>query len=147
MSRKSNLVPFSAKTFDRSGQLCREDVYVFSHFFIVCFKWTKTLQFWDRVLYLPLIEIPGSKFCPVHAWIHMCKICPGSGNDPAFGIPKRQKFRPIIYNEFQNRIRSCIRQIGLNPSLFSSHSFRRGGAILAAKAGARPCYIELSSFD
>ena len=78
MSRKSNLVPISSKKFDKSKQLCRGDITVFQSCLLVHFKWTKTIQFSNRILILPLVAIPASIFCPVKAYNDMCSLNPGS---------------------------------------------------------------------
>jgi hypothetical protein len=76
LSRKSNLVPDSVKKFDSSRQLCRGDMTVCSIYLIVRFKWTKTIQFGNRVLSIPLLTFPVSNFCPVQAFKAMCSMHP-----------------------------------------------------------------------
>jgi integrase len=65
----------------------------------------------------------------------MCEFIPASTESPAFLIESRGKSIPLAYNQFQNKLKQLISLIGLNPLLFSSHSFRRGGATLLANAG------------
>ncbi|XP_070567566.1 uncharacterized protein [Ptychodera flava] len=66
--RKSNLVPSSTVTFDPSKQVTRGSIRVFSHCLIVNVKWSKTIQFGERSLSLPICCIPGSILCPVAAY-------------------------------------------------------------------------------
>ncbi|VDI04268.1 Hypothetical predicted protein [Mytilus galloprovincialis] len=143
LSRKSNLVPVSTKKFDKNKQLCRGDVTVFPSLIIVAFKWTKTIQLGNRILRIPLLAYPLSKFCPVNAYKRMCSLNPCTSDDAAFSYKKKGKCIPITYNQFQNKLRELLCKIGLNPNLFSSHSFRRGGATLASKAGVSPSSIQL----
>ena len=143
MSRKSNLVPISSKHFDKSKQLCRGDITVFQSCLLVRFKWTKTIQFGNRNLILPLVAIPASIFCPVEAYQKMCSLNPGSAEDPAFFVSKRNKVYALTYAEFQKKLRILIAAIGLDSSLFSSHSFRRGGASLANQAGVPANLIQI----
>ena len=65
MSRKSNLVPVSANSFDRKKQLCRGDILINSNCLLVLFKWSKTNQFGQRIVKIPLLSIPHSPLCPV----------------------------------------------------------------------------------
>jgi len=65
----------------------------------------------------------------------MCKLVPGEVSDPAFCFLVGGVRTPVTYAGFQRKLKSSIRQIGLNAALFSTHSFRRGGASLAFKAG------------
>ena len=44
---------------------------------------------------------------------------------------------------FQNKLKSCISKIGLDPADFSSHSFRRDGASLAFRADIEADKIQL----
>lgn len=143
LSRKSNLVPVSAKTFDKTKQLCRGDATVYSSLLVVKFRWTKTIQFGNRILKIPLLAYPSSTFCPVQAYKRMCYLNPCNSNDAAFSYIKNEKSIPITYTQFQKKLRDLIYKIGLNPKLFSSHSFRRGGATLAFKAGVSPNSIQL----
>ena len=133
----------SAKKFDKSKQLCRGDIAVYSSLLVVRFRWTKTIQFGNRILQIPLMAYPDSIFCPVQAYKRMCFLNPCSSDDAAFSYIKNGKSVPITYIQFQKRLRELICKIGLNPNLFSSHSFRRGGATLASKAGVSPSSIQL----
>jgi hypothetical protein len=142
-SRKSNLVPVSVKKFDSSRQLCREDITACSTYLIVRFKWTKTIQFGNRVLSIPLLAFPVSKFCPVQAFKVMCSMNPCSSSSSAFSINYKGKNIPITCSKFQHRLRKLIANICLNPKVFSSHNLRRGGATLAAQAGISSSLIQL----
>ena len=68
---------------------------------------------------------------------------PCSSSSSALSINYKGQIIPITYNKFQHRLRELIAKIGLNPKLFSSHSFRRGGATLAAQAGISSSFIQL----
>ncbi|CAC5409966.1 unnamed protein product [Mytilus coruscus] len=143
ISRKSNLVPLLTKKFDKNKQLCRGDVTVFPSLIIVAFKWTKTIQLGNRILRIPLLAYPLSKFCPVNVYKRICSLNPCTSDGAAFSCTKKGKCMPITYNQCQNKLRELLCIIGLNPKLFSSHSFRRGGATLASKAGVSPSSIQL----
>jgi hypothetical protein len=81
---------------------------------LVRFKWTKTIQFGDRVLYIPLVAIPSSKLCPVSAYKRMCEFNPASTESPALLIESRGKVIPLGYNQFHNKLKQLISLIGLN---------------------------------
>jgi len=65
----------------------------------------------------------------------MCRLVPGADTDPAFCFVSDGVRKPVTYAVFQRRLKSTIRSIGLDSRLFSTHSFRRGGATFAFKAG------------
>ena len=71
-ARKSNLVPNSKKEFKSGKFLRREDVYFQDDILLVIMRWSKTNQFGQRVLKIPLLRIPGSVLCPVTAYLQIC---------------------------------------------------------------------------
>ena len=66
-ARKSNLVP-AVKTYLKKKEfLCHKDVECFENTLIINMRWSKTIQFGERLLQTLLIAIPGSNLCPVAA--------------------------------------------------------------------------------
>lgn len=128
MARKSNLVPDSATTFDPKKHLTRDKVIFENDVAIVIFEWSKTIQFGERILKIPLVENPHSILCPIQAYRNMCKLVPASPNSPAFLLKSQNGFRPLTYIQFNTFLKTVLEQTGRDPSLYSSHSFRRGGA-------------------
>ena len=47
-------------------------------------RWNKTIQFKNRVLQIPLFEIPGHISDPVKAFDNMCRLSPAAAIAPAF---------------------------------------------------------------
>ena len=135
-SRKSNLVVTGNNTFNPEKQLCRADIRVGSRGLLVKFRWSKTNQFGKRELLVPVVAIPGSILCPVVAYKNMVRFNPASDTDPAFCICRSGKpVVPVKYSQLQKVLKTCVQVIGLDPKSFSSHSFRRGGATWAFRAG------------
>jgi hypothetical protein len=73
MIRKSNLVPISIKTFQSQKQLIRENIEFDSKNNVLIFhmNWSKTIQYGERKLKIPVAAIPGSLLCPVRAYLNM----------------------------------------------------------------------------
>lgn len=130
-ARKSNLVPTNVKEIDSTKILLRKDVELINRVLIVSIKWSKTIQFGEKVLKIPLIEIPGSDLCPVTAYENMCSMVPANDTDPLFSLPHK---KCIVYSQFQSKLRELLQKTGLNSELYSTHSFRRGGTTLAFQA-------------
>ena len=63
-----------------------------------------------------------------------------SPEDPLFCLPNK---KCMFYNKFQCKLKELVKQIGLNPDDFSSHSFRRGGSTFAFKAKVPADLIQL----
>lgn len=124
-ARKSNLVPTSKKDLKTKKFLLRNDIKLDKGTLIVTINWSKTIQFGERKLEMPLIPISGSILCPVSAYFLMCKKVKVNPNDPLFSLSHK---KCITYTKFQSKIREMVSKIHLDPQLFSTHSFRRGGA-------------------
>lgn len=129
MARKSNLVPMANKALIDKNILRRGQVEVCVSHLTVTVNWSKTIQFGERQLFIPLCAIKDSIFCPVSAYNLMCSLIPGDENTPVFVHYNRAgRLIPISYELFQTKLRKLVAQTGEDPSLYSSHSLRRGGA-------------------
>ena len=62
----------------------------------------------------------------------MCKSIQINGEDPLFSLSNK---KCIWYSQYQAKLKSLIKKIGLNPDNYSSHSFRRGGCSYSFKSG------------
>ena len=108
MARKSNLVPMSKCDFDPSKILLRKNIFVGQDVIIVLIKYTKTIQFRERQLRIPVLSIPGSPLCPFIAYKDMCKLIPASGNNPAFCLPSLKSVVPVTLSVSKLFEISCI---------------------------------------
>ena len=139
-ARKSNLVPTSKKDLKSNKFLLRKSVSVEEEYLLVTMNWSKTIQFGERVLQTPLIPSFGSNLCPVSAYNVMCRLVQAERNAPLFSL---QKGKYVTYSKFQSKLRDCISKLGLDPNLYSSHSFRRSGASFAFQSGVSSELIQL----
>ncbi len=98
---------------------------------VVTFNWTKTIQFVERKLLVPVVSIPDSILCPIRAFKYMCQLVPAQNSSPAFVCPSSSGLAPVTYHQYQRFIRQMMKKINLEPNSFSSHSFRCGGATWA----------------
>ena len=128
MARKSNLVPDSISSFNSRKHLTRGKIIMEQNMAIVIFEWSKTIQFGQRVLKIPLLGNPESVLCPLKAYDNMCSLVSAAPDSPAFLCRKRHGTVPVTYIQFNTVLKDLIARTGRDPSLFSTHSFRRGGA-------------------
>ena len=136
VSRKSNLVPDRAKDFDPKKQLTRSNIKMRDDALLVTLEWTKTIQYGERKLVIPILAIEGSRLCPVSAYREMCRLMPASENEAAFlRVNKKGNREPVTYYHFQKALKEIMEGLGKDPAKFSTHSFRRGGATFAYEAG------------
>ena len=94
---------------------------------MITIQWSKTIQFGERTLVIPLVSIPDYPLCPVQAYLNMQSLVCVSDDSPAYCFLKHKQMYPIIYRPFQSVLKQMIRDIGKNPDVYSIHSFRRGG--------------------
>ena len=126
---RSNLVPEAMDKFDPSQQFTRADIHVTNTLspIMVDLCWTKTIQFRQKVLRLPVLPVNNKKICPV-LWTHyMLNTIPAEPTDPAFTIYYRGQKTALSANQLVNRIRKWLKLIKENEMEYSLHSLRRGG--------------------
>lgn len=128
--RKSNLVPdnlrrISPKVITRAS-LAFTPVGANIHV-----SATKTIQCQQRSLDLPIPRVPGSRLCPIFALRRHLSLNPGPVSAPLFSVISGSGLQPITYKQFCAFLSRVISSLQLDPSKFSPHSFRRGGATFA----------------
>ena len=143
MARSSNLVPLSTSGFDPDKQLVRADVLRLKGYIMIAIRWSKTNQFGDRVLTVPLAQSTGSYLCPVSAYDRLIDHTPGADMDPLFVWKKGRRWEPITYKAYMTRLRELLAMAGEDPKLYGTHSLRRGGATAANQAGVPRNHIAL----
>ena len=91
---------------------------------------TKTIQFLQRALSIPLPIISGSPLCPVMAVINHLRLSSVGPSDSLFSVrsPSVQSTQPISYYHFSKFLAKVITALGLHTRAYSPHSFRHGSA-------------------
>ena len=138
--QESQIFPTTKKDLVNEKCLMHKDIKVFTDYLIVSFRWSKTIQFGERVLETPLVSIPGSVLCPVTAYHNMCIFVTSVKLNSLFLLPNK---KCIFYRDFQAKLKFLIHKIELNPDEFSSHSFRRGGCSFCFKSDVPSELIQL----
>lgn len=94
---------------------------------------TKTIQFAQRSLNIPLPVIPGSILCPVAALHTHLKLNQVPASAPLFSVraSDSESVQAITYPQFSRFLPRSLQAIGADPSEFSPsfHSFQRGGRL------------------
>lgn len=142
--RKSNLLIPSPDTFDPVRHLCVSDVNFLQSGAVLRVRWSKVIQFQERVLDIPLPRISNSVFCPSSALLGMSLEFPApSSPAPLFQYKKGTKFLPLTQPIFMSKLIDLLHVLGFPPGKFSGHSFRRGGASYALQCGLPVDLIKL----
>ena len=95
-------------------------------------KYSKTIQFKDRHYKIKLFPT-NHVLCPIRAVrlaFDRCKLEPST---PAFVCDNIGT--PLCSNVFNGKVKQLVAKCGKDPSVYSSHSFRRGNATWAFQCG------------
>lgn len=141
--RKSHLLAKSQSNW--GNVLRREDVkFMLDHVELVI-TCTKTIQFQERNLVIPLAHISHSPLSPAQAVMTVFEMGKaGSRDRPLFQFQTAQGGSQVLsYALFISQLHKSLAQAGINPPDYSGHSFRRGGASLAFDCNLPPDYIKL----
>ena len=142
--RKSNLLIPAMDKFDQARHLCRSDVCLSSSGAVINVRWSKTIQFKQKILQVPLPRIAGSPFCPCTALLlTLAHIPEPNSPTPLFCYPSKSGPIPITHGTFVAHLRQCLAKLGFNPSEYSGHSLRRGGVNFALQCGIPTEWIKL----
>ena len=146
--RKSNLLPPSATEFDPQRHLRNCDVHLFSWGILLVVRLSKTIQYRNRTLLVPVPKIAHSSLCPWSAVTHAFKLAgvyqsTEHSNIPAFSYMDGGVLKTFTYSSFTTKLKQTLEKCGFDSSLFSGHSFRRGGATFAQHCGVPSDYIKL----
>lgn len=135
--RKSNLLVPSHILFDPTRHLCATDVQFTPDGAFLIVRWSKVIQFKERLLHIPLPKIPMSPFCPSTALLRLTLESPPCPLPvPLFRYSLEHASNiPMTHQQFSDKLRSCLTTIGFDASKYSGHSFRRGGATFALQCG------------
>ena len=122
---------------DSDSVLTRGDFAFFSWGMLITVRRSKTIQFGERELVIPVAKVANTDLCAVFWCCKHFSQAPVSRSAPAFQVPHASGgFNPLTYPIYQSTLKHFCEQIGLDKSDFSSHSLRRGGCSFLASQGA-----------
>ena len=141
--RKSNVLPISAAKFDTAKQVTRNHIRCLHGALLVTVNWSKTIQYCQRQLSIPVSAVPGSKLCPVQAFKQLLQLVQVPANFHAFCYFNLSgDCVPLTYTVFVAQLRYWLAKIGIsNTKDYCTHSFRRGGTTFAFQCGVNPTLI------
>lgn len=150
MFRKDNVTVKRADAFNPYHSLTRGDLKISTaedgrEVLWVRVRRSKTNQFKERVHYVGLVAVPGSFMCPVTMWRRHILVNPASEDDPAFcyGGGRGARTTPLTHEVLVKTLKALCEMAGMDPTQYSGHSFRRGGATDAFRLKAPHDTIQL----
>ena len=146
MLRKASAVPKSMATFNPTKELTRSkiDIQADGDTVLVLMNYSKTAQFGNKNVVIPLLSNPIQALDPVYHLKELFQRFPLSGCLPAFSYPEKGKLKCISYDRFTKELKRLLNLAGLRADSYSGHSFRRGGATYLYRLGADPLLIQAS---
>ena len=146
--RKSTLLPKSSGPKEVEKSLMLKDLlFKDSSNVDIVIRHSKTIQFGQRRLTIPLAGSPGSKLCPVSAVTALLSNLRGvklSNNQPLFSyVDSTGKVSFLNHSSFVHLLRDILKMCNMDSTSYSGHSFRRGGCSFAFQLGISPILIKL----
>ena len=140
MLHKRHLLAGSHYTFDPSQQLVQSHFQIFPWGALVTIRWSKTIQFRERVVQVPLPLIPDSPLCPViaiqRAFSFVANVPPPPHSQAFMWLDAASLcFKIFTYSKFLQCLRGALHAVGLPAKDYSCHSFQWGGESFAFQAG------------
>ena len=129
--RISNLLPRSSRSFLPLKHLTRGDVLFSPPGVHIILKWSKTLQTNANTRLIPLAAVPGSILCPVQALRQLHSTYPVPSSSPLFSRQAQGHNQILTQTQARAVLNNTLQALGLDPSLYGFHTFRRSGASLA----------------
>ena len=126
--RISNLVPHSISSFDYMKQLARADVIFAPPGAHILIKWSKTLQFRNKIRIIKIPALGSSVICPVATLKAILKLYLGSPNSPLFQIKCYGQWIPLTDTRLRKCLSKIIFSLGWTHKNLTFHSLRRSGA-------------------
>ena len=144
MFRKDNVTVGKASAFNPRANLCRGDLRWYRGQLWICVKHSKVIQFNQRKHWVPLLPVPNSPLCPLRAVQRAFRFAPHAERDsPAFMFVIGGRRGPMTHTMFVKAFKAACARAGVDATLYSGHSFRRGGATFAFRLGADHSLIKM----
>ena len=139
--RKSNTVPKSKSKVNLSRTLLRRHIRITQDTVYVHCTFSKKIQFGQKDLVIPIPSNSDPAMDPVRHLSALYSSVNCSLDAPAFSYGPNLF---ISHNSFTSNLMKLLKLAGYDPSLYSGHSFRRGGATMLYKLGASILQIQAS---
>ena len=132
--RISNLAPHSVAAFDPSSNMTIADVTFQPQSMQIAIKWSKTLQYRNKVHIITLPKLKHSPLYPVKALKTAIKAYNPAPDESLFQLPSAGVWQPLIDSRIRKVLSKLNVKLGVAPNHYTFHSFRRSGATLAYNA-------------
>ena len=119
------------------SSLRRKDFTFHKWGMVIRIRRSKTIQFRERVLEIPVASCNNREICAVYWTMRHFREAPALPEAEAFQVPSSDSaFSPLQYSVYQATLKIFAAKAGLDPETVSSHSLRRGGCTFLSMCGA-----------
>lgn len=102
--RGNNLVQKSKGDFDNLRHLSPDNVSASAEGIVLSLQRTKTIQFKERELHIPLLRMPGNPLCPIAALRDMWELCPALDGHSLFLYRSPSgSILPLVHSQLNKR--------------------------------------------
>ena len=126
--RKSSLLPKSGTCFDPALHLSGSSLQFVNDGAIIFVRHTKTIQYHERILSIPIPRVKESPLCPIQALYDLLKM---NGvydlKSPLFCYRVTGSLTTLTHSTFVSALKKTLGVCGYDSAQYSGHSFRRGG--------------------
>ena len=140
--RKSSIAPESIKKFNSFTDLSRQKAVMAHGTVLVYQDFSKTNQFMATTRVTPLVAGNIQALDPCFHYQKLVTEHEVPLSYPAFSYYSDGSIKCVTRKSFNSMLKLLLSKIGLNPDLWSGHSFRRGGASLLYRLGIDPLTIQ-----
>ena len=138
--RLSNLVPSAISKFDPLKHLKRDDIRFESDIVLIFYKWSKTNQNCNKVSWIPICPAADARFNLKFHLEALFNMVDAPASAPLFSF-RKENFHSR--HSLVNMLEKSLSDVGLSPSDYSWHSFRRGAAVFAFELGLADSAVQL----
>ena len=139
--RKANVVP-KDKNYDPSCILTRSDVEVDvdGKQVLIFVNFSKTNQYMKQSHVIPIPSNSDPALDLYRHLAHLYSLVQVPGKAPAFSYSKTNF---VNHRSYTQRLKTLLSKAGLDPELYSGHSFRRGGASYLYSIGGTTLMVQV----
>lgn len=142
--RSSNLTCKTQTSFDPRKNLTRQDIRLAQQLALIEIRWSKTIQYFQKKLLMPIIPILDKDICPLNWLRAMVSLVPASPQHPAFCYPNRHgSLVPLTYRVLSDQLKNWVQLLNLPAHRYTCHGIRRGGATFAFESNLAAESIKL----
>ena len=136
--RGSNIGPETRAKFDPDKNFLRSDLYVKDGVLTCAVRWSKTIQYRNKIVEVPMIPNKNKRICPEHFLKKMLIIIPALPTEPLFLVRVGNNRYPLTAGQVARLLKKWTEMAGLDSSKFTTHCLRRGGLNRAHEAQLPP---------